>query len=171
MSHPMVIIAPQRIVLGKTPSIYLAGLNGQNSQNSNWQEDAMRFLLKKDKHFFIMSQQSGFGTEDNFNAEQERFWVRDHTNHAKNYGVMLFWLAKSTSVNSTDAYAKKAILEFENLMTEQSHHGDKIVMGAEKGFEHETYVRQSLKKVLPKLFIHNEINETSEQAYKMLWNE
>lgn len=96
-------------------------------------------------------------------------WGHEHINHAVNYGVMLFWLARPVIRTAEHAYAQTTRFELGEAMAKHIQMGNKVVVGLEEGFGNEKYIRQTLEQKSPNINIMNSLHETVAKAHELLW--
>lgn len=145
----MVILPPTIMDLQQKPLVFLAGpIRG----STNWQQEAIAYIHSINPKVWIANPRRPLDIDSDFTEDMHREqidWETHHLRHAGKWGVILFWLAKE-SVHSCDrAYAQTTRFELGEWKERHCRNNVKLVVGIEKGFTNERYIKHRLSQDCP----------------------
>ncbi|MBS3146414.1 hypothetical protein J4471_01840 [Candidatus Woesearchaeota archaeon] len=158
----MKIINPYNIVEVKDTLIFLAG---PITNAPDWQSDAMNFLSKSKKNIYVASPRRNLKEPDDLIKQVE--WETYYLNKAAEKGVILFWLAKPSKLDSSRCYGQTTRYEIGEWIKSNKIFGTKIVLGIEKGFGNESYIEYRVKKET-KIKINYDLKTTCKEALSLI---
>jgi hypothetical protein len=176
MYKGIVFDAPEMIeVIG--PLIFLAGpIQGAPP----WHNEAISILHELDEGVCIASpcrrkiklDRSSFsGPSKEFTSEmynEQVDWETHHLNRAAKDGVVLFWLAKEENHICTRAYAQTSRFELGEWKERSRWINMKLVVGIQKGFTNERYLRRRLAQDCPNIQTAHTLEETCMAAIQLI---
>lgn len=157
-----VIIAPNYIKING-PLIFLAGpIQGA----PDWQSRAIE-IFKKMKPVHVASPRRpikffGDFAEKDYHAQVE--WEHHYLDYAAKNGVTMFWLANAIRHIPGRAYAQTTRFELGEAVARHYLKGIKVVVGIEKGFSSERYLRKTIGSKAPDIPIPDLLEETCRRA-------
>lgn len=134
------------------PVIFVAGpIQGA----PDWQDLAIEILRSQDPDVVIASPRREYlpGT---FNYDEQVDWETYHLQRASQNGAIMFWLPREVEHDPQRAYAQTTraeLFEWKNRVT-------KLVIGIEKGFSGERYIRRRFSQDRPDVPILDSLEET-----------
>ena len=150
------------------PSIFLAGpIQGA----PDWQAEAIEILKKISSVVHITSPRRparalGEFSEKDYHGQVE--WEHHYLDYAAEHGVILFWLAKEAEQIAGRAYAQTTRFELGEAIARHYLKGIKVVVGIEKGFSNERYLRKTIKEKAPNVPMLNTLEDTCRVAVKTI---
>lgn len=171
--NPKIVIRPPTFIEVAVPLIFIAGpILGTD----DWQRDAIAILDKSKKDFAIASPRRliaevddttlGEFTEADFNAQIT--WEHAHLALAAKKGVTMFWLAKENHIIRGRAFAQTSRFELGEAMVRHQLQGINLVVGIEKGFQGEHYIRETFAGKVPRVSLCDSLEETCTTALNLL---
>jgi len=168
--------APEAVdVVG--PLIFLAGpIQGAPS----WHDEAISILHEIDESICIASpcrrkvridEASIPGASKEFTSEmynEQVDWETHYLNRAAKDGVVLFWLAKETKHICTRAYAQTSRFELGEWKERSRWTNAKLVVGIQKGFTNERYIRRRLAQDCSDIQIADTLEATCMAAIQLI---
>jgi len=160
-----ILIAPNREEI-EGPLIFLGGpIQGA----PDWQSHAIG-ILGVNPYINIASprrsiEKKGDFSDEDYNIQVE--WEHFYLNAASKNGVTLFWLPVALENIPGRAYGQTSRFELGEAMTRHCYEGINLVIGIEKGFSNERYIRKTFKDKAPKVIICNTLEETCEKALEL----
>ena len=138
-----VIKAPVFLSEYRQPVVFLAGpIQG----TYDWHKEVIDGL--KDTCGIVIAspkRADGLVQEGKFDYTEQVYWESYHLNKASKNGVIAFWLAKETEHMPERAYAQTTRFELSEWLTKQLYVDSiRIILGIEKGFSGERYIRERL---------------------------
>jgi hypothetical protein len=178
MCKGIVFDAPEIVeVIG--PLIFLAGpIQGAPP----WHDEAISILHEIDESVSIASpcrrktklDRSSFsGPSKEFTSEmynEQVDWETRYLNQAAKNGVIIFWLAKEERHICARAYAQTSRFELGEWKERSRWTKAKLVVGVEKGFTNERYIRRRLAQDCPDIKIADTLEDTCMAALLQLIN-
>jgi hypothetical protein len=149
------------------PLVFLAGpITGA----PDWQSKAIDLIRSADAEIFIASprravEREGDFTEDMYIEQVE--WEHRHLARAAHEGVTLFWLAKESRHVCERSYAQTTRFELGEAVTVHRLTGAKVVVGIERGFTNERYLRKTLASKTPAIPVLDTLEETCTAAVRL----
>ena len=162
---PEYFIAPEyKEVFG--PLIFLAGpIQGAPL----WQPEAMDILRDfGDVHVASprrLEKHVGEFTEHDYNTQVD--WEHHYLDLAAANGVILFWLPVEAEQVPGRAYAQTSRFELGEAVARHYLKGVNVVVGIEKGFTNERYLRRTIMNKAPGIPLCDTLGETCQRAWKM----
>ena len=158
----MILIAPHREEL-TGPVIFLAGpIQGA----PDWQTEAMG-LLGVNPYIHVVSPRQSIQKKEEF-SDQDYFsqieWEHHYLDVACKSGVVMFWLPKPIEIIQGRAYAQTTRFELGEMVARHYLSGVRLVIGIEKGFGNDRYIRRTLELKAPKVSVCSTLEETCESA-------
>jgi hypothetical protein len=162
----MILIAPHKEEI-KGPLIFLAGpIQGA----PDWQSEAIG-ILGINPYVNLASPRRATEKKGDFSPEDYSIqveWEHFYLNQAAKNGVTLFWLPKPIEEIVGRAYAQTSRLELGEALARHYIQGIQVVLGIEKGFSNEKYIRKTFADKAPKVHIHSTLEETCEDALHLI---
>lgn len=149
------------------PLVFLAGpITGA----PDWQSTAIALIREADADLFVASPRravtnDGDFTEDMYIEQVE--WEHRHLARAAEHGVTLFWLAKESRHVCDRSYAQTTRFELGEAVTVHRLTGAKVVVGIEKGFTNERYLRKTIPAKMPGIPLFDSLEETCAAAVRL----
>ena len=159
-------IPPQYIPEGasNTPVIFLAGpIQG----TGNWQSEARKMLHTKRPDVIVASPRRVY-LPGEFEYGKQVDWETYHLRRAAENGAILFWLAREEEHIASRAYAQTSRFELAEWKMRHEQEGVKLVIGIEKGFSGEKYIRRRFSQDCPEVPILETLLETCERALEVI---
>jgi hypothetical protein len=148
------------------PLIFLGGpIQGA----PDWQSEAIG-ILSVNEHIDIASPRRAIEKRSDFSEsdyEAQVLWEHKYLEEAARRGVTLFWLPKPIQEISGRAYAQTSRFELGEALARHYLQKIPLVVGIEKGFSNERYVRITLKTKAPDVFIADTLEATCEKAIEL----
>lgn len=164
-------IIPLNYLEIKGPAIFLAGpVRGA----IDWQTKAIDYIREKSPKMHVFSPRwPGPALEDfpDDIFDNQVDWEHFHLQRAGENGVILFWLAREVEHNCQRAYAQTTRFEIGEAVAIHRFTDMKVVVGIEKGFTGERYIRRTLSKKYPGVFLCDNLEETCELAIRLAQEE
>lgn len=154
-ANPNNIIVPCYQPLYDRPLIFLAG---PIQDGPDWQAIAMRTLRRFNGDVLLANPRGAMPWHGDYKLQVS--WERTHLNHACRHGVVLFWMACETSHNPRRSYAQTTRVEWGRVFERYLHNEARFVIGMEKGFSGEKYIRDMIDTEAPSVRIHRDLDET-----------
>lgn len=157
------ILIPPKYEKVKGPLIFLGGpIQGA----PDWQKKAIEILKKISKAHIASPRrlENKFGkfTEADYNTQVE--WEHHYLDYAAKHGVIMFWLANEIKNIPGRAYAQTTRFELGEAVARHYLKEIKVVVGIEKGFSNERYLRKTIRAKAPDIPILNSLEETCRTA-------
>lgn len=133
------------------PVIFLAGpIQGA----PNWQEETMEIISSQNPDIIIATPRREYlpGT---FNYDEQVDWETYHLKRAGRNGAIMFWLPKEKEHFPDREYAQTSRFE----LAEWKGRKAKMVIGIEKGFPGEKYIRRRFSQDRPDVPILDNLEE------------
>ncbi|OJJ16403.1 hypothetical protein BKI52_34510 [marine bacterium AO1-C] len=158
------IFPPDYIEVQDTPVVFLAGpIQGA----PEWQTEATKILQKLAPEIYIASPRKKY-LDGQFVYAEQVDWETHYLNQAAKNGVVMFWLAKEETHYPERAYAQTSRFELGEWKVKHERDGAKLVVGIEKGFTNERYIRRRLGQDCPKVVICETLEATCQQVIQEL---
>lgn len=168
-----IVIRPPTFTEVTVPLIFIAGpILG----TEDWQREAIAILSESQKDFAIASPRRliaevdevkpAYVTEADFDAQIN--WEHKHLDLAAKNGVTLFWLAKEAHIIPGRAFAQTSRFELGEAMVRRQMGNIKLVVGIEKGFSGEHYIRETFAGKAPRVPMCDSLEETCAAALTLL---
>jgi hypothetical protein len=176
----IVFDAPQVVEISG-PLIFLAGpIQGAPL----WHDEAISLIQKMDDSIHIASpcrrklkrltalverltaHLSQEFTDEMYNEQVD--WETHYLNRCAEDGVVLFWLAKEHRHICTRAYAQTTRFELGEWKERSKWTKTRLVVGIEKGFTNERYLRRRLTQDCPTVPILDTLESTCSSAIKLV---
>lgn len=142
-------------------------LNGPIQDGPNWQRVAIETFEELDSGLTIASPRKDYPPGE-FVYENQVDWETHHRQIAHRNGVNMFWLANQTNFDTVRSYAQTSRGElFESKMYHQFL-GSSVVIGIEKGFGNERYIRRRFGQDCPDIPILSSLKDTCEVTLETL---
>ncbi len=160
-----ILIAPNKEEIDG-PLIFLGGpIQGA----PDWQSNAIG-ILGVNPYINIVSprraiEKKGTFSDDDYTIQVD--WEHYYLNQAAKNGVTLFWFPLPIEEIPGRAYAQTSRFELGEAMARHCMEGILLVVGIEKGFSNERYIRKTLKDKAPKIFVCGTLEETCEKALEL----
>ena len=160
-----IIIAPNYIEV-EGPLVFLAGpIQGA----PDWQSEAIE-ILKTIKPVHIASPRRpvkilGDFAEKDYHAQVE--WEHHYLDYAARHGVTLFWLANAVEHIPGRPYAQTTRFELGEAVARHYLSGINVVVGIEKGFSNERYLRKTIMAKAPDIPILDSLEEICRASVEM----
>src|SRR3989338_3104615 len=159
-----IIIPPNYFEVIDAPLIFLAGpIQGAE----RWQDKAIKIIDDKASELYIASPRKAGTFKGDFNESmynEQVDWETFHLRKAGKNGVVLFWLEKEFEHCCDRAYAQTTRFELAEWKLRQEFNHEKLVLGIEKGFTNERYIRRRMMQDCPDVKIHSTLEETCNDA-------
>ncbi|MDP3770107.1 MAG: nucleoside 2-deoxyribosyltransferase domain-containing protein [bacterium] len=153
----MVIIPPTIVKLHEQPLVFLAGpIKGA----ADWQQEAITYIQPLNPHLLIANPRRPLNIDGDFTEEMYREqvdWETHHLRHAGKWGVVLFWLARESTHFCNRAYAQTTRFELGEWKERHCRDNVKLVVGIEKGFTNEDYIRRRLSQDCPRIHVFDSL--------------
>lgn len=138
------------------PVIFLAGyIQGAR----DWQKEAIEIIREKAPQIIIASPRREYLPE-NFDYNKQVDWETYHLRRAAENGSIMFWLAKEDIHDSSRAYAQTSRFELAEWKVHHERDGVKLVVGIEKGFSGEGFIRKRFSQDCPDVPILDTLSAT-----------
>ncbi|HAS47460.1 MAG TPA: hypothetical protein DCS93_43690 [Microscillaceae bacterium] len=158
------IFPPDYVDVQEVPVVFLAGpIQGA----PEWQAEATQILQKLAPEIYIASPRKKY-LDGQFVYAEQVDWETHYLNIAAKNGVVMFWLAKEETHYPERAYAQTSRFELGEWKVKHERDGVKLVVGIEKGFSNERYIRRRLAQDCPQVVMPDTLIATCEQVYKLL---
>jgi len=161
------VILPPNLEKPVGALIFLAGpIKG----SEKWQEEAISYLQKLAPEINIASPRKRLDREVIFTEEDyisQIDWETVYLQRAAEKGAIIFWFAKEAIHYCDRPFARTTSIEFGEWMAHHEHLGSKIVVGFEKGYKGDRYIRQRLKSC-PDIPIRETLQETLDEAIALI---
>ena len=163
-----IIIPPEYLEIIDGPLVFVAGpIQGA----SRWQDRAASYLLTKDAGLHVASPRRLFDRTTDYSTvmyHEQVDWETYHLRKAGELGAILFWLIKESEHRCDRAYAETTRFELGEWKMRHEQDGIKLVIGIEKGFTGERYLRRRLMQDCPEILICSTLEETCDQALLLI---
>lgn len=157
--------------LDDAPMVFLAGpIQGAPM----WQETAIRRLSRKSSCHIACPRHGigGFAADYEYDMDSSEFaqydWETHFLNRTATNGVILFWLAKEEYHVPGRSYGQTTRQELFEWKERMMNGKGRIVLGIEKGWTGERYIRRRLSQDLPELRVHTSLDGTLKEALQYL---
>lgn len=164
------VIRPPEIVDTEPPVLFLAGpIQGAE----NWQEQAIDIIDKTASGLTIASPRREY-PEGTFVYERQVDWETEYLKRAAKYGAVMFWLARQAETGDPDergfyrAFAQTSRFELAEAKIKHERDGIKLVVGIEKSFGNERYIRRRFSQDCPDVPILNNLEDTCHTAVSLV---
>ena len=164
------VIQPPEIEKTQESIIFLAGpIQGAN----NWQAEAIKTIRRITSGVTVASPNKDYD-EGTFVYEKQVDWETEYLKRAAQNGVVMFWLALQNDLGSPNdkgfyrAYAQTSRFELGEMKIKHERDGTKLVVGIEKGFGNERYIRRRFAQDCPDVPIHDDLEDTCRSAVKLI---
>lgn len=151
----------------KDPTAKAVFLAGPIQGSKDWQSKAIRIIHKIKPKVIIFSPRRKY-LDGEFDYNEQVDWETYHLNVAGKRGVILFWLAKESKHDCSRSYAQTTRAELFEWKVRYEEDKAKIVIGIEKGFSGERYIRRRFAQDCPKVEVFNSLEQTCKKALQML---
>lgn len=146
------------------PVIFLAGpIQGAR----NWQAEAQKIIHSRQPEVFIASPRRAY-LPGEFDFGKQVDWETYHLRRAAENGAILFWLAREEEHFPGRAYAQTSRFELAEWKVRHEREGVRLVLGIEKGFSGERYIRRRFAQDCPAVPILETLQATCEKAIEAL---
>ncbi len=144
------------------PLIFLAGpIQGA----PDWQADAIRIINDRDPGLIIACPRSP--PPWNLTIQTQARWEHHYLNYAAHCGATMFWLAREEVHDCRRAYAQTSRFELGWMMMRHIIQRNHVVIGIERGFSNEPYLRITLGDQAPDIPIFMTLAETCAEAVRL----
>ena len=158
------IFPPDYVEVQGAPVVFLAGpIQGA----PEWQTEATKILQKLAPEIYIASPRKKY-LDGQFVYAEQVDWETHYLNVAAKNGVVMFWLAKEETHYPERAYAQTSRFELGEWKVKHEQAGVKLVVGIEKGFSNERYIRRRLEQDCPQVAMPHSLIATCEQVCELL---
>ncbi|MEX0748876.1 MAG: nucleoside 2-deoxyribosyltransferase domain-containing protein [Candidatus Saccharimonadales bacterium] len=164
------VIKPPEIVNTETPVLFLAGpIQGAE----DWQEKAIDIISGITSGITIASPRREY-PEGTFVYEKQVDWETEYLKRAAKTGAVMFWLACQAEAGDPDergfsrAYAQTSRFELAEAKLKHERDGINLVVGIEKGFGNERYIRRRFSQDCPNVPILDRLDSTCRAAVKLI---
>lgn len=160
-----ILIAPNHEEING-PLIFLAG---PTEGVHDWQSEAIGFF-QINPNISVASPRRGIEKQSDIGGKKyrEQFeWERLYLEYAARHGVVMFWLPKSAENIEQSSYAHTFLFELGEFVTRYSSEKFRIVVGIEKEFPEERFIREMLAFKIPDVPISNNLNDTCGRVLEM----
>lgn len=148
----------------KIPVVFLAGpIQG----TGDWQAEAKRLIHAKRPEVIVASPRRVY-LPGEFEYDKQVDWETHHLRRASHNGAILFWLAREEEHLPSRAYAQTSRFELAEWKVRHERDGVKIVIGIEKGFSGERYIRRRFSQDCPEVPILATLLETCERVLEAI---
>ena len=137
-----------------------------------WQNEAIKIIRKNDGEINIASpsrkvdsvyleaNQTPFRNSVNQEEWEQVDWESFHLDRAAENGCILFWLPPEAKHFCERAYAQTSRVEIGEWKVKHKYTGCNVVIGFERGFSGEHYLRYRLRKEYPNIPVCSTLEET-----------
>jgi hypothetical protein len=163
-----IIVPPTRIPLTGSLIFLVGPIKGA----SDWQKYAIQYLAARTDATIASPRRPDYSESEDFDEEkfnEQTDWEHDHLYYAARHGVTLAWLARHTEIIPGRAHAQTTRYELGEAATLNRVFGIRLVVGIEKGFSGERYLRRTMGKKNPNVCIFSDLTQTCEEAIKLLY--
>jgi hypothetical protein len=148
----------------ETPVLFLAGpIQG----TGDWQLQARKMLHTRRPDVIVASPRRVY-LPGEFDYGKQVDWETYHLRRAAENGALLFWLAREEEHIPSRAYAQTSRFELAEWKMRHEQEGVKLVIGIEKGFSGEKYIRRRFSQDCPEVAILETLLETCEKALEVI---
>ncbi|MBU1975779.1 MAG: nucleoside 2-deoxyribosyltransferase domain-containing protein [Nanoarchaeota archaeon] len=154
------LILPPHYAEVDGPVLFLAGpiLGG-----GNWQDKAVLYVGDKAPDLHIANPNRHYGPgEFDFNKQVD--WETHYLNRSAQEGAILFWLPKQVTDVKDQAYSKTTRFELAEWKERHIHSGISLVIGIERGFPGQDYIRRRLSQDCPDIIFQETLEDTLDYA-------
>jgi len=160
-----ILIAPYREDLSG-PLIFLGGpIQGA----PDWHSEAIG-ILSINKNINIASPRRAVEKRSDFSEslyEEQVLWEHFYLEQAARTGVTLFWLPKPIEHIPERAYAQTSRFELGEALARHYLQKIRLVVGIEKGFSNERYIKMTLALKAPDVSVCETLYSTCEKAIEL----
>lgn len=160
-----ILIAPHREPLAG-PLIFLGGpIQGA----SDWQSEAIG-ILSINENINIVSPRRAIEKSADFSDsdyQEQVSWEHYYLEEVARKGVTMFWLPKPIQEIPGRAYAQTSRFELGEALARHYLQKIRLVVGIEKGFSNERYIRLTLQAKAPDVSICDTLEATCEKAIEL----
>jgi len=150
----------------ETPVIFLAGpIQG----TGDWQAEARKIIHTKRPEVIVASPRRDY-LPGEFEYGKQVDWETHHLRRAAQNGAILFWLAREEEHVPSRAYAQTSRFELGEWKIHHQQNGVKLVIGIEKGFPGEKYIRRRFSQDCPEVPILETLSETCARALEVIYS-
>ncbi|MCB1157133.1 MAG: hypothetical protein H7A25_14915 [Leptospiraceae bacterium] len=158
------VIYPPNFIEIEGSVIFLAG---PIQSATVWQEEAAQFLYKLKPEVYIANPRRDY-PEGEFVYEKQVDWETHFLRRAEKKGVILFWLAKEFKHNCARPYAQTSRFELGEWKARHEFLGSKLVLGIEKEFSNDRYIKRRFSQDCPSVPICSSLEETCKTALELI---
>ncbi|MBI3984308.1 hypothetical protein HY346_03340 [Candidatus Microgenomates bacterium] len=152
------MLQPPEIVEVEGPVVFLAGpIQGAPL----WQPEAARLLHELVPSLTVANPRRDYPPGE-FQYNQQVDWETHYLRRAGKFGVIMFWLAAQTEPTPSRAYAQTTRFELGEWKSQHEWTSTKLVIGIEKGFGNERYIRHRMGQDCPEVPILSTLAEACE---------
>jgi hypothetical protein len=146
------------------PVIFLAGpIQG----TGDWQSEARKLIHARRPEVIVASPRRTY-LPGEFDYGKQVDWETHHLRRAAQNGAILFWLAREEEHVPSRAYAQTSRFELAEWKMRHERDGVKIVIGIEKGFSGERYIRRRFSQDCPEVPLLETLLETCERTLEAI---
>ncbi len=146
------------------PVIFLAGpIQGA----PDWQSQAIKIIREHSKNT-ILANPRGEYLEGTFGYGQQVDWETFHLRRAGAVGAIIFWFPKESYKISGRTYAQTSRIELGEWKVRHEKDGVNLIVGIERGFSGERYIRRRFAQDCPEVPILDNLGETCLTAVKLV---
>lgn len=146
------------------PVIFLAGpIQG----TADWQTEAAEIIRKTNSGIIIAFPRKDY-LGGQFDYGQQVDWETYHLRKAAENGAIMFWLPKESHKIDGRAYAQTSRIELGEWKVRHERDGAKLVIGIERGFSGERYIRRRFGQDCPEVPILDSLRKTCLTAVRLL---
>ncbi|MEI7741914.1 MAG: nucleoside 2-deoxyribosyltransferase domain-containing protein [bacterium] len=158
----MTVVYPPDIKRISGPLIFLAGpIQGA----PDWQSLATTYIQSKNAGLHIASPRTPPPWHGRFDEQVD--WEHYHLRYASGNGVVMFWLAKEEEHVCERAYAQTSRFELGWHMARYMLEDANVVVGIEKGFSGEQYLRHTLLRQASGIPVLTSLENTCDVAINL----
>jgi hypothetical protein len=158
------LLQPPEIVEVAGKVLFLAGpIQGA----PDWQAEASHIIRQRATNLTIASPRKAYGPGE-FVYERQVDWETHYLRRAAALGGILFWLAKQVQETPGRAYAQTSRFELGEWKRRHETESVLFVVGVEKGFGNERYIRRRLAQDCPEVPIMTSLEDTCLKALEKL---
>ncbi|MCU0447764.1 MAG: nucleoside 2-deoxyribosyltransferase domain-containing protein [Microscillaceae bacterium] len=133
----------------------------------DWQADAIKVLQNLAPTLNIASPRKVY-LDKTFQYAQQVDWETYHLRKAAETGAIMFWLAQEAQHFPERAYAQTSRFELGEWKAKSEAGDCQLIIGIEKGFSNERYIRHRLAQDCPQVPICDSLVATCEATLRLL---
>jgi hypothetical protein len=158
------LISSPNIINVKGPLIFLAGpIQGA----PDWHSMAIKIIQRENPEIHIASPKGDY-SKIKFVYEKQVDWETHYLRRAARNGVIMFWLAREVEHIPDRAYAQTSRFELGEWKVRAEKGEAKLVIGIEKGFSNERYIRRRFLQDMPEMSIYDNLEDTCKRAVELV---